>query len=75
MVTLYGLVVIQTDRIHTLETVAGELAARVHKLENRFTAQGTDEKTTRKTDRVVQEKAMYLRNKVSFVIAKNFVKQ
>lgn len=54
MLTLYRLVVIQTAQMQTLETVASDFAARIHKLETSFTKQ----KTVRKSDRIVQNNAM-----------------
>lgn len=65
VVNLHRLAVSQSARLQTLETVAGELAARVDKLENSFTAQTTDEKSVGETDRVMEGKSTRLKNKVS----------
>lgn len=67
MVTLYRLVLTQTARIQTLETVASELAARVYKLERSLTTKGSEEKYANGTNEVAQGKAM---NKVSCMILK-----
>lgn len=74
---LYRLTLSQSERIQTFEAVVGELTARVHKLEARFTAQKTDdEKSVGETDREPKEKSekdKRLRNKVSLKLAKQFV--
>ena len=64
--TLYHFTVRQSARIRTLELIAGDLAARVHKLETSFTAQGPDEKPVGETNREVQETTeKRLKNKVT----------
>ncbi|KAJ7392570.1 hypothetical protein OS493_010217 [Desmophyllum pertusum] len=65
VVNLHRLAVSQSARLQTLETVAGELAARVDKLENSFTAQTTDEKSVGETDRVMEGKSTRLKNKLA----------
>lgn len=65
VVNLNRLVVWQSARIQTLETVTDELAARVDKLQNSFAAQKTDEKSVGETDRVLEGKSARLKNKVS----------
>lgn len=66
-VSLYRIVVSQTARIQSLETVAGELAARVNNLENGFTAQKFDGKSVGEADhRVSEEKSKRLKTKVSW---------
>ena len=67
MLTLYRLVVIQTAQMQTLETVASNLAARIHKLEISCTKQ----KTVIKSDRNVQNNT----KQVSRKIGRSFAKQ
>ena len=65
VVNLYRLVVSQSARIQTLETVADELAVRVDKMElNGFTAQGTEKTPVGETERDLEEKSARLKNKV-----------
>ena len=64
--TLYHFTVKQSDRIRTLEAIADDLAARVYKLETRFTAQGTVESYEGGADQERQERTeKRLRNKVT----------
>ena len=64
--TLYRFTVKQSARIQTLEAIADDLAARVYKLETRFTAQRTEENAAGGTDRERQETTeKRLRNKVT----------
>lgn len=65
MVTLYRLSIAQTAEIESLGTVASELAARVRKLENGFTAQKTDQNSVGGTNRVLEENSKRLKTKVS----------
>lgn len=65
VVNLHRLVVSQSARIQTLESVTDELAARVDKLENSFTAQRTDQEPVGETGRVLEGKSARLKNKVS----------
>ena len=53
--TLYRFTVKQSARIQTLEAIADDLAARVYKLETRFTAQGTEENDEGGTDQKRQD--------------------
>lgn len=67
--TLYHFTVRQSARIRTLETIAGDLAARVHKLEASFTAQGSGEKSVGETNQELQKTTeKHLRNKVSLLL-------
>lgn len=64
--TLYRFTVKQSARIQTLETIADDLAARVYKLETRFTAQGTQESEEGGTNQERQERTeKRLKNKVT----------
>lgn len=64
--TLYRFTVKQSARIHALEAIGDDLAARVHKLETRFTAQGTEENDVGGNDRERQERTeKRVRNKVT----------
>lgn len=74
MVTLYRLAVAQTVRIQSLETVAGELAARVRRLENSFTAQKTGFKSVGETGHVLEEKSTRLKTKVGYFESTSFCK-
>lgn len=66
--TLYRFTVKQSAKIQTLEAIADDLAARVYKLETRFTAQATEENDEGGTDQKHQEAIeMRRRNKVSNV--------
>ena len=61
----HRLAVLQSDRMQRLETVAGELAARVEKMENNgFTAQKTDRNSVGETNRVMEGKSARLKSKV-----------
>ena len=53
--TLYHFTVSQSERIRTLEEIAGKLAARVHKLENSFTAQMNEKISVGETNQQVQK--------------------
>jgi len=53
--TLYRFTVKQSAKIQTLEAIADDLAARVYKLETRFTAQATEENDEGGTDHEHQE--------------------
>lgn len=74
--TLYCFTVKQADKIQTLEAIVDELAARVYKLETRFTAQATQESDQGGNDRERQESTeKRLTNKVtnaSGVCCQNF---
>ena len=65
MVTLYRLAVTQTAKIQSLETVTSQLVARVHKLENSFTAQKSNQNSVGETERVLEGKSERLKTKVS----------
>lgn len=64
VVNLHRLVVSQSERIQTLETVADELAVRVDKMENGFTAQTTEKTPVGETERDLEEKSTRLKSKV-----------
>lgn len=67
MVSLYRIVISQTARIQSLETVAGTLAARVYKLESSFTAQKSHERSAGETEGVLEEKSKQLKTKVRLI--------
>ena len=66
MVSLYRIVISQTARVQSLETVAGTLAARVYKLESSFTAQKSHGKSAGETEGVL-EKSKQLKTKVRLI--------
>ena len=74
VVNLHRLVVSQSTRIQTLETVADELAARVDKLENSITAQGTEKTPVGENERDLEEKSARLKNKVGCFVGSKLVK-
>ena len=64
--TLYHFTVKQAVKIQTLEAIADDLAARVYKLETKFTAQGTQESDQGGNDRERPERTeKRLTNKVT----------
>ncbi|CAH3195754.1 unnamed protein product [Porites evermanni] len=65
MVSLYRIVISQTARIQSLETVAGTLAARVYKLEGSFTAQKSHGRSAGETEGVLEEKSKQLKTKLA----------
>lgn len=67
MVSLYRIVISQTARIQSLETVAGTLAARVYKLESSFTAQKSHGRSAGETEGVLEEKSKQLKTKVRLI--------
>lgn len=70
--TLYHFTVSQSARIQTLESIAGDLAARVHKLEKSLTAQENqenDENPVGETNQDAKETTeKRLRNKVILIL-------
>ena len=65
MVILCRLTVEQSMRIQALETVTGELTARVDILQNKFTAQSTNKKSVGEADRLFADKSFKTKTKVS----------
>lgn len=73
MLTLYRVVMMQTAKIQTLQAATSNLEARVRKLETSLSAEKSEESETSKKNGATN--SMNPRNKVSFMIVRNFTKQ